>query len=218
MELSKLKAKLKIKQKKTKCIWQPMGKMIRMKKKDGHLIYINSNSNSNFFLVRVWPYLDWMRENTDHKKLRIWTLFRQRLSWRRSLSYRNQQSKSRDCFLHDRTCFIKKLKIKQVGIKMMLFDTSLEKETLALKIDFVSITNTESMLMFLGNLYIVDVYFLSHNKCCYSFLMIPLGISNFHLFRINSSIRLSWILKILFRALSLNFLLNELINKYLTGS
>ena len=46
--------------------------------------------NTEFFLIRIFPYLDWirkvlrispylvrMRENTDQKKLRIWTLFTQ---------------------------------------------------------------------------------------------------------------------------------------------
>ena len=27
-----------------------------------------------FFLVRIFLYLDWMQENKDQKKLRIWTL------------------------------------------------------------------------------------------------------------------------------------------------
>ena len=31
--------------------------------------------NMEFFLVRIFLYSDWIRENTDHKKLRIWTLF-----------------------------------------------------------------------------------------------------------------------------------------------
>ena len=41
--------------------------------------------NTEFFLLRIFPYLDWIRnkspylvrirENTDHKQLRIWTLF-----------------------------------------------------------------------------------------------------------------------------------------------
>ena len=34
-------------------------------------------SNTEFFLVRIFPYSDWMRENTGQKKLRIWTLFTQ---------------------------------------------------------------------------------------------------------------------------------------------
>ena len=42
--------------------------------------------NTKFFLVRISPHLDWIRrdtysvwmqENTDQKKLRIWTLFTQ---------------------------------------------------------------------------------------------------------------------------------------------
>ena len=31
-------------------------------------------SNTEFFLVHIFPHLDWMRENTDQRKLRIWTL------------------------------------------------------------------------------------------------------------------------------------------------
>ena len=30
-----------------------------------------------FFLVRIFLYSDWIQENTDQKKLRIWTLFTQ---------------------------------------------------------------------------------------------------------------------------------------------
>ena len=30
-----------------------------------------------FFLVRIFLYSDWIQENTDRKKLRIWTLFTQ---------------------------------------------------------------------------------------------------------------------------------------------
>ena len=33
--------------------------------------------NTELFLVRIFPYLYWIRENTDQKKLRIWTLFTQ---------------------------------------------------------------------------------------------------------------------------------------------
>ena len=33
--------------------------------------------NTEFFLVRIFLYSDWIQENTDHKKLRIWTLFTQ---------------------------------------------------------------------------------------------------------------------------------------------
>ena len=33
--------------------------------------------NTEFFLFCIFPYLDWMRENTEHKKLSIWTLFTQ---------------------------------------------------------------------------------------------------------------------------------------------
>ena len=30
--------------------------------------------NTEFFLVCIFPYLDWMQENTEQKKLSIWTL------------------------------------------------------------------------------------------------------------------------------------------------
>ena len=33
--------------------------------------------NMEFFLVRIFPYSVQMRENTDQKKLRLWTLFTQ---------------------------------------------------------------------------------------------------------------------------------------------
>ena len=33
-------------------------------------------SNTGFFLVRIFPYLNWILENTDQKKPRIWTLFK----------------------------------------------------------------------------------------------------------------------------------------------
>ena len=33
--------------------------------------------NTEFFLVRIFLYLDWIQKNVDQKKLRIWTLFTQ---------------------------------------------------------------------------------------------------------------------------------------------
>ena len=33
--------------------------------------------DTEFFLVRIFPYSVRMRENTDQRKLRIWTLFMQ---------------------------------------------------------------------------------------------------------------------------------------------
>ena len=33
--------------------------------------------NTEVFLVRIFPYSDWIPENTDQKKLSIWTLFTQ---------------------------------------------------------------------------------------------------------------------------------------------
>ena len=33
--------------------------------------------NTEFFLVRIFLYSDWIQENTDQKKLHIWTLFAQ---------------------------------------------------------------------------------------------------------------------------------------------
>ena len=33
--------------------------------------------NTEFFLVRIFLYSDWIQENTDKKKLRIWTIFTQ---------------------------------------------------------------------------------------------------------------------------------------------
>ena len=35
------------------------------------------SQNTEFFLVRIFPYSVQMRENTDQKKLRIWPLFAQ---------------------------------------------------------------------------------------------------------------------------------------------
>ena len=32
--------------------------------------------NTEFFMVRIFLYSDWIQENTDQKKLRIWTIFR----------------------------------------------------------------------------------------------------------------------------------------------
>ena len=37
--------------------------------------------NKEFFLVRIFPFSDWIRENTDQKKLRIWTLFTKCKYW-----------------------------------------------------------------------------------------------------------------------------------------
>ena len=34
-------------------------------------------ANTKIILVRIFPYLDWIRENTDQKKLRVWSLFTQ---------------------------------------------------------------------------------------------------------------------------------------------
>ena len=34
-------------------------------------------ANTKIILVRIFPYLDWIRENTDQKKLIIWILFTQ---------------------------------------------------------------------------------------------------------------------------------------------
>ena len=34
-------------------------------------------ANTKIILVRIFPYLDWIRENTDQKKLLIWILFTQ---------------------------------------------------------------------------------------------------------------------------------------------
>ena len=31
--------------------------------------------NKEFFLACIFPHLDWIRDNTDQKKLRIWTFF-----------------------------------------------------------------------------------------------------------------------------------------------
>ena len=36
--------------------------------------------NTEFFLVRIFLYSDWIQENMDQKKLRIWTLFTHCLS------------------------------------------------------------------------------------------------------------------------------------------
>ena len=33
--------------------------------------------NTEFFLVRIFLYSDWMQENTDQRKLRLWILFTQ---------------------------------------------------------------------------------------------------------------------------------------------
>ena len=35
--------------------------------------------NTEFFMVRIFLYSDWIQENTDQKKLRIWTIFRRRM-------------------------------------------------------------------------------------------------------------------------------------------
>ena len=37
----------------------------------------NRCPNTEFFLVRIFLYSDWIQENTDQKQLRIWTLFTQ---------------------------------------------------------------------------------------------------------------------------------------------
>ena len=35
------------------------------------------NPNTEFFLVRIFLYSEWIQENTDQEKLRIWTIFTQ---------------------------------------------------------------------------------------------------------------------------------------------
>ena len=35
----------------------------------------HTTRNTEFFLVRIFPYLHWIRENMDQKKLRVWALF-----------------------------------------------------------------------------------------------------------------------------------------------
>ena len=37
--------------------------------------------NAEFFLVYIFLYSDWIQENTDEKKLRIWALFTQWIKW-----------------------------------------------------------------------------------------------------------------------------------------
>ena len=65
----------------------------KRRKKYSHTVHLKTFTlcemcpNTEFFLVSIFPYWDWIRsispysfrkqENTDQKKLRIWTLFRQ---------------------------------------------------------------------------------------------------------------------------------------------
>ena len=42
--------------------------------------------NIEFFLARIFLYLDWIQENTDQKKLRVWTLLTQCQSIQSSVS------------------------------------------------------------------------------------------------------------------------------------
>ena len=41
--------------------------------------------NMEFFLVRIFPYLEWILKNTDYKKLRVWTFSTQWCSARKLL-------------------------------------------------------------------------------------------------------------------------------------
>ena len=43
--------------------------------------------NTEFFLVGIFPYSVQMRENTDHTKLLIWTLFMQGTSWTQDVNW-----------------------------------------------------------------------------------------------------------------------------------
>ena len=45
--------------------------------------------NTQFFLVGIFLYSDWIQENTDQKKLRIGTLFTQRKIWETSKIFAN---------------------------------------------------------------------------------------------------------------------------------
>ena len=40
-------------------------------------ILLEKCPNTESFLVRIFLYLDWIQENTEQKKLRIWTLLTQ---------------------------------------------------------------------------------------------------------------------------------------------
>ena len=42
-----------------------------------HMTLPEKCPNTEFFLVCFFLYSDWIKENTDQKKLRIWTLFTQ---------------------------------------------------------------------------------------------------------------------------------------------
>ena len=48
--------------------------LINWKIEDKHTLHERCQ-NTEFFLVRIFMYSDWIRENTDQRKLRIWTLF-----------------------------------------------------------------------------------------------------------------------------------------------
>ena len=39
------------------------------------ILQCEKSANTEFFLVRNYPYLAQIRQNTDHKKLCIWTIF-----------------------------------------------------------------------------------------------------------------------------------------------
>ena len=69
--------------------------------------------NREFFLFCIFPYLDWMRENTEHKKISIWTLFTQCKSFSYtccmnfSVAFKNSLLLVAKCFPISEKCFIK---------------------------------------------------------------------------------------------------------------
>ena len=44
--------------------------------------------NKEFFLIRIFLFSNWIQENTDQKKLRIWTLFTRCWSYQRATKFR----------------------------------------------------------------------------------------------------------------------------------
>ena len=55
--------------------------------------------NTDFFLVRIFPYSDLIRENADWKKLRILTLYTQCMALKSSLEENSSKKKNFWCFL-----------------------------------------------------------------------------------------------------------------------
>ena len=77
-------------------------------------------STTEFFLVCIFPHLNWIRENTDQEKLRIWTLFT-RVTVRYGKLWNFHFAKVLPKNYQNQFCFLGKLVFKMVTICMVIW-------------------------------------------------------------------------------------------------